>query len=65
MIGLSLAFSITLLLGGVFSPVEAEAQQAAKVARIGFRAAWPLIPTCPRPSVKDCVTLVTSRAATS
>ena len=35
MIGLRLAFSITLLLGGLFNPVAAEAQQAAKVARIG------------------------------
>src|SRR5262245_46782830 len=36
MIGLRLAFSIVLLLSGLFSPVAAEAQQAAKVARIGF-----------------------------
>jgi putative ABC transport system substrate-binding protein len=39
MIGLRLAFSITLALGGVFSPVAAEAQQAAKIARIGLLAA--------------------------
>ena len=39
MIGPRLAFSITLLLGGLFSPVGAEAQQAAKVARIGFLSA--------------------------
>jgi putative tryptophan/tyrosine transport system substrate-binding protein len=38
MIGLRLAFSVTLLLGGFFNPVAAEAQQAAKVARIGFLA---------------------------
>ena len=38
MIGLRLAFSITLLLGGLFSPVAAEAQQAAKVPRIGYLA---------------------------
>jgi putative tryptophan/tyrosine transport system substrate-binding protein len=38
MIGLRLAFSITLLLGGLFSPVAAGAQQAAKVARIGYLA---------------------------
>ena len=37
MIGLRLAFSITLL-GGLFGPVAAGAQQAAKVARIGFLA---------------------------
>jgi len=36
MIGLRLAFSITLLLGGLFSPVAAEAQQAANVPRIGY-----------------------------
>ena len=36
MIGLRLAFSITLLLGGLFSPFAAEAQQAAKIARIGY-----------------------------
>ena len=34
MIGLGLAFSITLLLSGLFSPVAAEAQQAAKIARM-------------------------------
>ena len=38
MIGLRLAFSITLLLGGLFSPVAAEAQQAVKIARIGYLA---------------------------
>jgi putative ABC transport system substrate-binding protein len=34
--GLRLAFTITLLLGGLFSPSAAGAQQAAKVARIGY-----------------------------
>jgi len=38
MIGLGLAFSITLLLGGLFNPLAAEAQQAAKVPRIGYLA---------------------------
>ena len=33
---LRFAFSITFLLGGLFSPVAPEAQQAAKVARIGY-----------------------------
>jgi putative ABC transport system substrate-binding protein len=33
---LRLAFAITLLLGGLFSPSSAEAQSAAKVARIGY-----------------------------
>ena len=32
-------FSITVLLGGLCSPVAAEAQQAAKIARIGFLGA--------------------------
>jgi putative ABC transport system substrate-binding protein len=36
MIGLRLAFSITLALGGLFNPVAAEAQQAAKIPRIGY-----------------------------
>src|SRR5262245_47681539 len=36
MMGLRLAFSIPLLLSGLFSPVAAEAQQAVKVARIGY-----------------------------
>ena len=39
MIGLRLAFTIILLLGGLFSPVAAEAQQAARVVRIGYLAA--------------------------
>jgi putative ABC transport system substrate-binding protein len=36
MLGLRLVFGITLALGGLFSPLAAEAQQAAKVARIGY-----------------------------
>jgi putative ABC transport system substrate-binding protein len=36
MIGLRLALSMTLLLGGLFSPLTAEAQQAATVHRIGY-----------------------------
>ena len=36
MLGLRLAFSIPLLLAGLFSPVAVEAQQAAKIARIGY-----------------------------
>jgi putative ABC transport system substrate-binding protein len=36
MIRLRVVFSITVLLGGLFSPVVAEAQQAAKIARIGY-----------------------------
>ena len=34
--GRRLAFAITLLLGELFSPSAAEAQQAAKVARMGY-----------------------------
>jgi putative ABC transport system substrate-binding protein len=36
MMRLRVVFSITVLLGGLFSPVAAEAQQAAKVPRIGY-----------------------------
>ena len=39
MTGVRLALSTTLVLGGLFSPVAAEAQQAAKIARIGYLAA--------------------------
>src|SRR5881296_998577 len=39
MIGQRLAFGIILLLGGFFSPGAAEAQQAAKVPRIGWLVA--------------------------
>src|SRR5712692_8813357 len=57
MIGRRLAFSITLLLGGLFSPVAAEAQQAAKVARIGFLAdnpaASPHLPEAFRQGLRD------------
>jgi putative ABC transport system substrate-binding protein len=38
MMVLGLAFSITLLLGGLFSPGAAEAQQTAKIPRVGFLA---------------------------
>ena len=48
------------------APLAAEAQPAAKVARIGWLGDKPVgNPTCERPSFKDCVTSVTSRAATS
>jgi hypothetical protein len=36
MIGLRLAFGITLLLGALFSPIAAEAEEAAKIVRIGY-----------------------------
>ena len=36
MIGLRLAFSMTLLLGGLFSPMTVDAQQATTVHRIGY-----------------------------
>ena len=38
MIGLRPAFTITVALGGLFSPAAAETQQAAKVPRIGLLA---------------------------
>ena len=43
MIAPRLAFSITLLLGGLFNPVAAEAEQAAKIARIGWLGDNPAI----------------------
>jgi putative ABC transport system substrate-binding protein len=55
--GLRLAFTITLLLGGLFSPSAAEAQQAAKVARIGYLstnlAASPHLPEAFRQGLRD------------
>jgi hypothetical protein len=61
------ALTVVLTLGLLAAPLAAEAQQAAKVPRIGYLsinlAASP--PNCTRPSVKDCVTSVTSRVATS
>jgi len=58
---------IEVLAGGLLAaPLAAEAQQAAKVARVGYLANHVASsPTCQRPFVKDCVTSVTSRAATS
>jgi putative tryptophan/tyrosine transport system substrate-binding protein len=57
MIGLGLAFSITLLLGGLFSPVAAEAQQTANIARIGYLAAslagYPQMPEAFRQGLRD------------
>ena len=57
MIRLRLAFSITLLLGGLFSPVAAEAQQAAKVPRIGYLvtnlAAGPQLPAAFLQGLRD------------
>jgi hypothetical protein len=67
MIGLRLAFSISLASVGFFNPVACVAQPATEVARIGYLGPnRPLLtPTCERPSCKECVTSVTSRAATS
>jgi hypothetical protein len=46
------AFGVTILLGGLFSPVAAEAQQAAKIARMGYLAgSLAASPSCQRPSV--------------
>ena len=58
---------IEVIAGGLpAAPLGAEAQQAAKVARIGWLSLnLATGPTCERPSVKDCVTSGTSRAATS
>src|SRR5262245_49218150 len=55
--GLRLAFTITLLLGGLFSSSAAEAQEAAKVARIGYLstnlAASPHLPEAFRQGLRD------------
>src|SRR5438034_5385931 len=55
--GLRLAFTITLLLGGLFSPSAADAQQAAKVARVGYlafnRAASPHLTEAFRQGLRD------------
>src|SRR5215475_7983073 len=57
MIGWGLAFSITLLLGGLVSPVAAEAQQTAKIARIGYLvgsvAGAPNLPEAFRQGLRD------------
>jgi len=54
---LRLAFTITLLLGGLFSPSAAGAQQAAKITRIGFLAlnltAAPHVPEAFRQGLRD------------
>src|SRR5262245_31187293 len=55
--GLRLALSTTLLLGGLFSAVVAEAQPAAGIARIGYLARNLSGQSSYRkPSCKDCVT---------
>ena len=55
--GLRLAFSITLALVGLFSPLAAEAQQGAKVPRIGYLApnlaASPHLPEAFRQGLRD------------
>jgi hypothetical protein len=66
MIGLRLAFTVTLVLVGLFSPDGAAPQHAAKIARIGYlESNLAANPYMHGPSVKDCVTSVMSRAATS
>jgi len=49
MIGLNLGLSITLLLGGLFSPLAVEAQQGERLARIGYLA---LNPAAREPSIR-------------
>jgi hypothetical protein len=59
-------FLLTSMAGALAAPLGGEAEQAAKVARIGWLALnLAAAPTYPRPSVKDCVTSATSKAATS
>jgi putative ABC transport system substrate-binding protein len=47
MMRLVVVFSITVLLGGLFNPVAAEAQQAAKIARIGYLGPNPAASAAP------------------
>jgi len=60
-------FMATLAGGLLALPLAAEAQQAAKAARIGYLASGGdrALPPQEGPSFKDCVTSVTSRVATS
>jgi len=54
-------FLCALTLGTLGAPLAGEAQQAAKIARIGFLTVDTTAnPTCERPSSKDCVTSGTS-----
>ena len=50
-----------VIAGGLLAaPLAAEAQQPIKIARVGYLALNPAAnPSCPRPSVTDCVTSVT------
>jgi hypothetical protein len=55
-----------MTLGLLAAPLAAEAQQAAKVARIGYLSTnLAANPPTHEAFVKDCVTSVASRAATS
>ena len=57
---------LALLALAAAAPLTADAQQAAKIARIGYLS--PNLAAgrhCATPSSKDCVISVTSRAATS
>jgi hypothetical protein len=58
---------ISLLSGAAVGwPVAANAQQSAKIARIGYLSTdLAGVLACVRPSAKDCVTSITSRVATS
>jgi hypothetical protein len=58
-------FLRTMTGGLLAAPLAASAQQAAKVARIGFLATNLAAAPRERPSVKDWVSSVTSKAAPS
>jgi hypothetical protein len=62
-----IGLAVVLALSLTFAPRAAEAQQAPKVARIGYLAGN--LAATPhrgrRPSVKHCVTSATSKGATS
>jgi hypothetical protein len=60
-----IGLAVVLALGLTLAPLAVEGQQAANVPRIGYlNTNLASTPTRERLSVKDCVTSVTSRAAT-
>jgi hypothetical protein len=63
-----IGLAVILVLNFILAPFATDAQQAAKVPRIGIlsNATGPVLPpNCERPSFKDCVSLDMSRARTS
>jgi hypothetical protein len=57
---------LAVILSLILAPLVGEAQQSAKIARIGYLSTdLAGVLACVRPSAKDCVTSITSRVATS